>query len=200
MKYKLFVTWSCIALIFFSCENVDNESLIYKSNSYTDALKLNRSNIINISKKLNFDSKIVFSIIESELSLNYNVFDKYDNLRAKLGEDPSIGLCQIKISTAVWIEKNFSEEYSSLEISSARNVLIDKLNDDSINIYYCVVYLDVIRNKYYSLYQEFPSVQVLASLYSKGIDKKQKCDYNYINNVGEKALALYNIKSSQEPF
>ena len=63
----------------------------------------------NIIKKYCFSYKveprIYIAVVYGELINNFNQFDRFDNLRSELGLDPSIGFAQIKISTAIWLEK-----------------------------------------------------------------------------------------------
>lgn len=171
-------------IMFIVCPN-------FSQNTYNSFLNRNNSLIVKVCKKYSIDELLFKSVIYGELINNYDVFDKMDNLRAELGYDASIGECQIKISTAQWIEKNLANKYK-LRISSNREELLKYLQNPEKNIQYSCIYIKSIHDTLYHYFNTEPSVLNIASYYSYGIDfPYRKFSINYRNIVGDSAYSYY---------
>lgn len=122
-------------------------------------------------------------IIYTERRLNYNQFDDlFDVPLARNGFNKSIGLSQIRLNTAFWIEKNLNDFTSSYYLgakiakhfspSHDRNKLIAKLVDPSTNIHYAAVYLAMLQKRWKDAGFDISNKpEILATLYSVGTYK-----------------------------
>ncbi len=110
-----------------------------------------------------------------------------DYIFAKSGYNSSMGIAQVKISTAIWIEKQIhnpksqfylkEEVEKKIALSSEWDEVIRKLEDPKTNIIYAACYIAMI-NKLWNPVFEFSAlngikVGIIASIYSLGI-----LDYN----------------------
>lgn len=156
---------------------------VFSENSIsTTAIIESNSNYFNETAII-FDINPAFlkSIVYVERTLNYDWSDKiFDVFFAQSGRNSSIGFCQVKLKTAYWIEKQLNDStsnffpgekyYKKLTISNSSQEIINKLNNDSLNILYAGAYIRIIQ----SLWKKsgFPindRVDILATLYSTGL-------------------------------
>lgn len=132
------------------------------------------------------------SVIYGELKNNLDQLDKIDDVRARLGFDPSIGFAQIRVSTFAWIEDNYADGFYIIK-SKDRDEMIQKLISDSTNILYSIYYVKLILDKFFIKYKFEPSVKTLASYYGYGIDYyRTEIDSSYYNQIGITAEKFYN--------
>jgi hypothetical protein len=140
--------------------------------------------IIKSSEQLGVSPRVVASIIYAERFLNYNWEDDLlDELFAETGYNSSIGFGQMKPNTAFFIEQqlhNPSSKYflgNNIQIvikqSKSKKEIIEKLVNDTTNIYYCSAYLAMIKHRWSDtfLFQSANEAVILATLYSLGIIK-----------------------------
>ncbi len=166
--------------------------------------------IENASKIYNIDKAILSSIIYVERTENYNWEDKaLDNILAKRGLNSSIGFCQVKMKTAYWIEVQLNdtskiyfpgEKYEhSLELSNSPDEIIEKLNNDSLNLMYAAAYLRIIINRWQSKGIDIENnAGILGTLYSTGLFKRNGKEREpnkdpKANEFGEKVERLLNL-------
>lgn len=137
--------------------------------------------------------RLYISVIYGELINNYDEWDKFDNFRAEIGMDPSVGFAQIKVSTAMWLEDNHSDSKIIFR-SKNHEELVNKLVNDSTNILYSAFYIKLIRDKLLNKFHKEPSIKLLASYYGKGIDyyRENDLDSSYYNQIGITAEKFYN--------
>ena len=157
---------------------------------------------INIDcKRLGIKHRIYISIIYGELKNNFDKWDKFDNLRAKIGMDPSVGFAQIKVSTAEWIEDKYSDN-KFIYKSNNYDELVDKLINDSTNTLYSVFYIKLIRDKLFNKFKRVPSVKLIASYYGRGIDyyREDNIDSAYYNQIGITAQEFYDSDKLLDSF
>ncbi len=168
---------------------------------------------IDIIKKasglFNIDFRILCSIIYSERTLNFDWEDEaLDIIIAKSGLNSSIGFCQIKIKTAYWIENQLSDTTSVyypcnnyqriISISTSKNEIIKKLDNDTINILYAAAYLRIIISRWMKeniLISDRPDI--LGTLYSTGLfysDGSERCPNNKpkSNDFGKRVIEVYH--------
>lgn len=172
-------------LFIFNCGEDSEKEIL-------DKFKL-KSKIINESCALmNLEPRVYISVIYGELSNNFDHWDRFDDFRAKIGGDPSVGFSQMKVSTFMWIEDNYSD--NKLIIKSKKySEAVDKLINDSTNILYSVFYIKLIQDKFLNLFNSKPSVKNIASYYGKGIDYSNSViDLDYFNQVGSSAEEFYD--------
>ncbi len=133
------------------------------------------------SKTFEVNSKILASIIYTERTLNYTWEDEaMDDILAEAGLNSSIGFCQIKLKTAFWIEVQLNDTSASyvpakkylgeLSLSNSPEEIIQKLENDSLNILYAAAYLRIIISHWEK--RKFPldeRADILGTLYSTGL-------------------------------
>lgn len=136
--------------------------------------------------KFDLDYRLYISVIYGELINNYNTLDHFDETRAYLGFNPSIGFSQIRISTIRWIESNYSN-LPGISQSANRKELINKGINDTTNILYSVLYIKLIEQKL----ANYNSVKSIGSYYGKGIDNSKAIDINYSNVIGDSAESFF---------
>lgn len=144
-------------------------------------IKQNWQFIEHSAKVFDLNPKYLAAVIYVERNNNYDWTDEiFDIYRAKIGQNSSIGFCQIKIRTAYFIEKQFNDsnskynvcdKYQSLiKVSPNTNILLDKLIEDSVNIFYAGAYLYIIQNHWKNAgcsIKERPDI--LGTLYQTGL-------------------------------
>ncbi len=160
----------------------------------TKIIKLITSNGEIIKKYCRFNNiqkRLYVSVIYGELNSNLNFFDEFDDIRAEYGYDPSVGFGQIRVSTFMWLEENYSDGKYIIK-SKTEDELIKKILDIDINIKYTTFYIKLIREKLSELLELEPSVISIASQYSLGIDHgKRKINPNFVSPVGQSAKDFY---------
>ena len=168
-----------------NCNNNRYETVVNK-------ISKNRKIISYFCKKLEVDPVIFSCTIFAELNNNYNFYDRFDYFRAEIGSDPSIGFCQLKVSTIKWIENNYRVDKLGINKSKSIEELIKKMKNDTINIIYGIIYVKLIIKKYKDTYGRSPKISAIASYYSLGIDYgKEIYSKNYLNKMGITADSIY---------
>ncbi len=159
--------------------------------------------IKSASQKFKFDYKILFAVIYVERTLNYTWEDKaLDDLLAEAGLNSSIGFCQVKMKTAYWIEVQLNKDISDfycgekykniLNISHSPKEIIEKLDNDSLNILYATAYIRIMMNRWQKLgYPINDKPEIIGTLYSTGLFYKDGSERNpnsnpKANEFGEK--------------
>lgn len=145
-------------------------------------------------ERLSVDKRKYISILFGELYNNYDLFDELDDLQVRYGLDPSVGFGQIRVSTFHWIESKFSK---SILITKSKNKseLVRKILNKKYNIIYSIFYVKIIKEKFKKLFGYYPSVDIMASYYSRGIDYHRNIDNEfYINSIGNTAIEFYESK------
>ena len=182
----IFVILLPILFVLKFYNNKENDKNILLLSKYSDLIK-------KYCSILSIEPRKYASIIYGELKTNYDDFDRFDEIRARLGFDPSVGFAQIKISTANWIEANFTDNLIIFR-SSNSDELINKMITDSTNILYSAFYIKLINSKLKKKFYRKPSILLLASYYARGIDYDRENDLDslYHNRVGITAEEFYN--------
>lgn len=161
------------------------------------------------SKQFNIDKKALMVIVFTERSMNVDWKDKaLDIPLAVSGYNSSIGFCQVKMKTAYWIETQLSDSTSEfylgnqyrdiLPVSKSPKEIIEKLENDFLNIKYAAAYIKIIQN--YWKNHSFPvhnRMDILGTLYSTGLfqnsgEKREPNSNPKPNSFGKKVLG--NLK------
>ena len=146
-------------------------------------VKINQRNTLfhRASSAFNINVTYLKAIVFVERLSNFDwTDDALDIIFAKAGRNSSIGFCQVKIKTAYWIEKQLSDSTSAffpgkaysnvMAVSKSPAELMDKLNNDTLNIRYAAGYLRIMQTFWEKA--GFPiddRPDVLGTLYSTGM-------------------------------
>lgn len=156
---------------------------IFAENPDTTIFKItqNKSLIYKACDLFDVDVKILSSIIFVERRENFTwEDDAMDEYLAQVGLNSSIGFCQVKLKTTYWIENQLNdtssifypgENYNHiLDVSKSSREIIDKLQNDSLNIMYAAAYLRIMISRWEK--EDYPIDQksdILGTLYSTGL-------------------------------
>lgn len=175
-------------------------------------LKENREFIIQGGRTFGVNPRLMVSVIYAEQVLNVTWGDKeLDIPLAKAGLNTSVGLGQVKVSTAEWIEHQMCDSASlyflgdsirkKFPFSFSRADLVDRLAIPKWNCYYVAGYLAMILKRWSEAGVPLHHrVVIAATLYSAGVEKSgreiRKPHSNPIsNNFGRLADAFYESES-----
>jgi hypothetical protein len=138
--------------------------------------------------------------------------DRMDHLLAGAGYNSSMGLGQVKLETAIWIEENINDPSSNyylgedhrplLRQSVSRLDLVQKLATDSSNLLYVTAYLEMIKHRWKAAGTPLDtSISVVASLYALGAmkangDERMPHGHAEPNQFGRVAEQFYREISS----
>ena len=180
----------------------------------------NKAYINKYAKVFDISPRLLASIIYSEHKLNLMPGEStLDYIFAKSGYNSSLGVAQIKISTAEWIEQQLNNKQSQfylgvsisnlIKVSSSRSEVINKLSDPQTNILYATCYVAMILKLWgdelsFSELREI-KVGITATLYTLGIvdseGKTRKPHSNAgMNNFGKTAQEFYTSFMLREEF
>ena len=156
--------------------------------------------------------RLLASIIYAEHKLNYNLEDEVlDGILAKIGYNSSVGVAQIKVNTAEWIERQVHDKRSVfylgnkiedlLPVNSERSKLIKILSDPAKNILFAACYIAMIEKLWYKEFNLFSlehvKTGIIATLYCLGLVRANgkirfPHEYAKMNNFGKTAQEFYN--------
>jgi hypothetical protein len=144
-------------------------------------LKQNADVICKAGELFNVSPRIVASVIFVEHALNVTWVDRdVDPLLAQYDINVSLGLGQVKINTAKWIEELLhdstsryflGEKYSLLlPLSTSREDLVKRLLIPSCNAKYIAAVIAMIQHRWKEAEVDIRNeVDILATLYSAGV-------------------------------
>ncbi len=127
--------------------------------------------------------RMLAAILYAEHSSNVK-FGEFilDNVLAQCGYNSSVGLGQIKVNTAMWIEQQlvdstaagfFRQRVVLIRPSRSLEELITRLNDPAINLLYAAAYIRMAQGLWKAdiprMSTERDSAQIFATLYSLGL-------------------------------
>ena len=173
-----------------------------------EKINSNEIHFQNAARTFDIDVNILKAIVYTERVLNVDWKDEYlENAVAKSGYNVSIGLCQIKVTTGMWIEKQLIDSTSqfhpnndySLAItkSGTREKVISKLLNIPTNIIYAAAYLRIFIDYFRKYDIDIASnPAILGTLYSSGISDKKGGTITpvpkfKINKFGKYAKQIY---------
>lgn len=127
---------------------------------------------------------MIATVIAVEQNNNVNILDAADGILGCLGFDTSLGLGQVKLSTAKMLE-----DKGLIDRSNSRCDRIDRLQDNKTNVRYVAAYLDYLRDiwmKYDTDFDQHPDIW--WTVYNTG---KTKAHSNPKPNQLGKAAKIY---------
>jgi len=177
-----------------------------------DMLRARADLIRGSARAFAISPRLLASVVYAEHALNLRPGESVlEEVFARTGYNVSIGIAQIKVETAVWIEQNLhdpssrfflGEEASELiRKSGSYKELIDRLSADSVNLRYASAYLAMIEKLWGSTLQapwlQNSRVGIFATVYSLGIAKSDGSlrlphDQARMGDFGRKAQAFYD--------
>lgn len=185
-----------------------------------DAEQVLRENSIWIQEAGRFfhlSPRAVASVIFVEHDLNVSWKDRdIDPLLARYGLNVSLGLGQVKIETAQWIERELKDTASlyylgesvrrAFPFSSSRDDIVQRLLDPHNNSHYIAACLAMISSRWESAGIPIASrIDILATLYSAGVvenglEKRTPHEHPRANSFGLLAAQFYNSNFLRDIF
>jgi hypothetical protein len=159
-----------------------------------EILKNHSPIIISTSETFNISSRLLASVIYADRRMNYNLLDNaLDKSIAMKGRDNSIGIAQVKVSTANWIERQIhnpnsayylGEEFERLIPNfSSREETINNLSDSVLNLTYASAYISMIIKRWKnSGFDISDKIEIVATLYNLGSMKRNGAERLPHNN------------------
>ncbi len=166
--------------------------LLFTSTVFHNGSKAGRT-LEKYADEINYAAKVVHisprllaSIVYAEHKLNYTLSDEVlDGVLAHIGYNSSVGVAQVKVNTAGWIEKQLLNRNSDFYLgddisilikkSTNREDLIGKLLKPDLNLLYAACYIAMIEKLWVGKFDVFSSSQnqvgIIASLYCLGLKK-----------------------------
>ncbi len=180
----------------------------------------NKDLVMSASQKFDINPVFLSAIIYTERTRNYDWTDEaFDEVIARVGQNSSIGFGQIKIKTAYFIEKQISDSTSkfycgkfykdNLKISKTPFQLIEKLQNDSLNILYAAAYIRIIQtiweNRGFSIND---NPEIIGSLYQLGLfhpngllrEPHFNPEANEFGKMVKESVELFNIFQNKPIF
>ena len=170
----------------------------------------NKSLIEKACREFRIEPVILSAVIFVERTENYSWEDSaLDNLLAYNGLNSSIGFCQVKIKTAYWIEAQYNdtnsilfpgkEFYAKMKKSNSTQKLVEKLNNDTVNINYAAAYIRTMMSRWEKTgFSINDKPEILGTLYSTGLfysSGRERLPHAYAvpNDFGIKVLQAIEI-------
>lgn len=169
-------------------------------------IKNNAEYIKKAAEIYNVDPQIVAACIYAEQALNVDMIDTLTDWTAFYIMDTSVGIGQVRMSTAEFLEK---EGYMAK--TSAEECIIDipligvisgtermarciRLENDGINVLYVAAYLRYFVDEWSEVYKPIAtSIDILASLYNLGHDITSPNSNPSPNSFGKYAEKKYDM-------
>lgn len=211
LSLKIFLLFILsFSTVFGSSKNTREEDLLIK----------HKNEIVQAANQLGISSRIVASIIYAEHKLNVKLGESIlDYVFAKSGYNSSMGIAQVKINTAFWIEEQIHNPQNQFYLGEEiRNIvplsknweeLIDELDNPKTNIFYASCYIAMIIKLWEPVLELINSGKnkagIIATIYSLGIfDSEGKTRSPHLdarmNNFGKTAQEFYNSFSLRNEF
>jgi hypothetical protein len=210
-----------IALI---CLGLTGHALIGEPQTRRDIaaaiLRENQDEIVRGASEFSQSPRVLASVVFAERSLNIRPAKTMTEvLLARCGYNASLGVAQVKVRTARWIETHLHELSSvrapsstvrrRLSRSRLREELIQRLDQPSTNLLYAAAYLALISQVWGEVLDapDLRSVRVgiVATLYSVGLERPDgslrvpHAD-PAMNAFGETAQAFYDGTMLRDEF
>ncbi len=157
-----------------------------KNGQYDDMIRGNKENILNAASAYGLDPQTLAACIYVEQVKNVDFKDYYlDWTAGTLGLDTSLGIAQVKISTAQLVDDvgymQFDEEDYPGFVDSG---IMSRLADDEINIMYAAAYLKYQQDQWINVAPQITDPSLLGTLYNLGHEERGKGILGYVFGVG----------------
>lgn len=200
------IVWRPLALLVLSAAPLISQDQV------ETLLREHQQEISTAARQFRISARLLASVVFAERSLNVKPGELIvDYVLAKSGYNSSLGMAQVKVNTAEWIEEQLhnpdSEFYlgeaSSRVIPAARSESerIERLNDASWNLLYAAAYVAMIKKQWSSIFltSPHPTIQtgVIATVYSLGISRPDgsiRIPHNHpqLNQFGKTAQEFFD--------
>src|SRR5690606_4572708 len=170
---------SCFILLLIFLLNI-NYAFAEEPDKVEKLLIENKNLIYSSAELFNIQPRIIAAIIYTERTLNVNWMEnELDQLLAKTGYSSSLGIGQIKIHTAQWIEKKLHDSLSNyylgdiakINISKSKNreEVIERLKDPQWNLKYIAAYIAMFCRRWSKeCFNISDKPDIIGTLYSLG--------------------------------
>lgn len=193
-----------------------SNQLLAESHEKTYSKIIERKEMILLaSEKFDVNPTFLSAVIYTERTKNYDWTDEaFDEAIARVGQNSSLGFSQVKMKTAYFIERQLSDSTSKfycgkkyeniLMVSKTPFQIIEKLQNDSLNILYASAYLRVIQSFWSnSGYSIDDKPEIIGSLYQLGLfhpngKVREPHFYPKANEFGEKVKESIELFSDFE--
>jgi len=172
--------------------NISNENKEFNPSAESEkraekVIKNNKQNILDAAHEYNVNPGILASAIYTEQANNVSWKDYYIDPLAAFALDVSLGVSQVRISTAMMLEDRgymkkteYKEWHGNNDINSRRSAIAKKLQDDKTNIRYAAAYMKCIIDIWKSVYPEIDNqAAIMATLYNMGEYGGEKGVHSY---------------------
>ncbi len=198
-----------VYILFFCLWILGNISKAEEPEKVLRLLIENKEIIKSTGILFNVPSRLIASIIYTERTLNVNWMEnQLDLLLAKSGYSSSIGLGQVKIHTAEWIEKKIHDEKSKyflgvkhktyISRSKNRDEIIERLEEIKWNVKYITAYIAMFCHRWKNEgYDISKKPEIVGTLYSLGpykvLDGSERKPHKnpQSNNFGEETAKFF---------
>jgi len=145
-----------------------------------------KDKIVEAARGFGISPRLLASCIYAEQALNVKPGENIlDVVFAKSGYNASVGIAQIKVQTAKWIERQLQDELGPVYLpdrlqalsgnAAKQEAIVDRLANPATNLRYAAAYVAMILKAWGPLFKELHSdeaiVSLVATLYSLGLTR-----------------------------
>ena len=162
-----------------------------------EKIEENKEEIIAAGKEFNVDPAIIAACIYVEQVLNVNWMDSLSDLLC-YSFDTSIGIGQVRVSTAILVEDNgYMEQsqgfYANQLYISREEVVATTLADDKANIRYVAAYLAYWQDRWSDTLDISNMPEILGTLYNLGDNANEPNTSPKSNSFGRHVGVAYGM-------
>ena len=157
-----------------------------KNGQYDEMIRANRQYILHASSIYEIDPQTLAACIYVEQSRNVDNKDYYlDWTAGALGLDTSLGIGQVKISSAQLVEDEGYIQFDAEDYPGFIDTgIMSRLADDEINIMYAAAYLKYQQDQWIDVAPQVTEPEILGTLYNLGHEERGKGILGYVFGIG----------------
>lgn len=157
-----------------------------KNGQYDEMIRANRQYILHASSIYEIDPQTLAACIYVEQSRNVDNKDYYlDWTAGALGLDTSLGIGQVKISSAQLVEDEGYIQFDAEDYPGFIDTgIMSRLADDEINIMYAAAYLKYQQDQWIDVAPQITDPELLGTLYNLGHEERGKGILGYVFGIG----------------
>lgn len=157
-----------------------------KKGQYDEMIRANRQYILHASSIYEIDPQTLAACIYVEQSRNVDNKDYYlDWTAGVLGLDTSLGIGQVKISSAQLVEDEGYIQFDADDYPGFIDTgIMSRLADDEINIMYAAAYLKYQQDQWIDVAPQITNPELLGTLYNLGHEERGKGILGYVFGIG----------------